>query len=174
MKRLASLVLVAGVLAGLAGCGSDKPPPPKAPDTQAPSLGPTAKKDTATPSSGSIHIDDKIMKLCGDIPNAHFAFDSNSITPDVANALDAVAKCFVSGPGKGKGLKLIGHADPRGETEYNFALGQKRAGSVADYMVKKGLEQARINSSSKGELEATGTDENGWAKDRKVEIFLAE
>ena len=173
MKTLASLVIVGAVVSGAIGCGSDPEPPPKAP-TAGPAAPAPARKDTATPTSGSIHIDDKIMKLCGDIPNAHFAFDSTNITPDVASALDAVSKCFVSGPGKGKGLRLIGHADPRGETEYNFALGQKRAGSVADYMVKKGLEQARINSGSKGELEATGTDEAGWARDRKVEIFLAE
>jgi peptidoglycan-associated lipoprotein len=173
MKTLASLVAVVAVMSGLSGCGSDPVPPPKGPDTKLTAPAP-ARKDTATPTSGSIHIDDKIMKLCGDIPNANFAFDSNALTPDVQSALDAVAKCFVSGPGKGKGLRLIGHADPRGDAEYNLGLGQKRAASVADYMVKKGLEQARINSSSKGELEATGTDESGWARDRKVEIFLAE
>src|SRR5262249_5782842 len=156
MNSTATLVVVTAAIGVLAGCGSD--PKPKAPETKMANTASArqAKNDTATPTSGSIHIDDKIMKLCGDIPSAHFAFDSSSITPDVANALDAVAKCFVSGPGKGKGLKLIGHADPRGETEYNFALGQKRAGSVGDYMMKKGVEQNRINTSSKGELEATG------------------
>ena len=65
-------------------------------------------------------------------------------------------------------------ADPRGETEYNFALGQKRAGNVAGFLAKKGLEQARMATSSKGELEASGVDEDGWSRDRKVDILLAE
>ena len=54
------------------------------------------------------------------------------------------------------------------------ALGQKRAGAVAGYLSKQGLAEERIATSSRGELEATGEDQSGWARDRRVEIFLAE
>lgn len=155
------------------GC-SDPPEPQTGGDVQAPMTQPTAQQDTATETSGSIHIDDKIVKACGDLPTAHFAFDSANIEAGAATALDALARCFISGPLKGKGMKLIGHADPRGETEYNLALGQRRAGGVAGFLAKKGLEQDRMATSSKGEFEATGVDEGGWAKDRKVEVLLAE
>lgn len=180
MRNLCVMVLAtASLAAAAAGCGSDPVPPPNVGgDTTTPSVKPMAaapkQVDTDTPSSGSIHIDDKIMKACGDLPTAHFAFDSTTIQGDAATALDALAKCFVTGPLKGKGMRLIGHADPRGETEYNLALGQRRAGSVGEYLAKKGLEQGRVTTSSKGEFEATGTDEEGWARDRKVEVFLAE
>jgi peptidoglycan-associated lipoprotein len=185
MKRLAlppqarksALVLAIALGAFGIGCGSEPPPPPKAADAVAPkSTAPAgvAKKDTDKPTSGSLHIDDKIMKACGDLPTAHFAFDSDDVAGDAAAALDALARCFVSGPLKGKAMRLIGHADNRGEQAYNQGLGQKRAGSVAEFLAKKGLEQGRINTTSKGELEATGTDDEGWAKDRKVEVFLAE
>ncbi len=175
MHRLHVLAIAAttGLLA--AGCGSSEASAPKtavAPPAAAPKT--SKKKDTDTPTSGSVHIDDKILKACGDLPTAKFAFDSSEVGGDAAAALDALARCFVSGPLKGKSMRLVGHADARGETGYNFGLGQKRAGSVSDFLTKKGLETARINSDSKGEMEATGEDEDGWARDRKVEVFLAD
>jgi peptidoglycan-associated lipoprotein len=133
-----------------------------------------ARQDTVSPTSGSIHVDDKIMKACGDVPTAHFAFDSAKIQPDAAAVLDAIARCFVGGPLKGRSMKLIGHADPRGEHEYNFALGQRRAGSVGVYVAGKGLDPARTQTSSMGDVGATGTDEEGWARDRKVDVLLVD
>lgn len=183
MQPLNTLVFAIATCGALgAGCGSE-PTPVKAPEST-PTAANTTKpagpavaakqKDTDTPTSGSIHIDDKILKACGDVPLARFAFDSADVAGDAAATLDALARCFVTGPLKGRSMRLVGHADTRGETGYNFALGQKRAGSVGEYLSKKGLEQARINSTSKGEMEATGTDDEGWARDRKVEIFLVD
>jgi peptidoglycan-associated lipoprotein len=178
-SSLAAATVIA--FSSLVGCGSDAKPPSKSasdaasakPVRGAPSAGP--RQDTTSPTSGSIQIDDKILKACGDIPTARFAFDSASIGPEAQGALDALARCFVSGPLKGsKGLRLVGHADPRGETEYNLALGQKRAGSVGEYLATKGLDKGRIQTLSKGAFEATGTDEEGWARDRKVDVTLAE
>jgi peptidoglycan-associated lipoprotein len=87
--------------------------------------------------------------------------------------LNSIATCFETGPGAGKSMKLIGHADPRGETMYNFALGQHRAGSVASYLEHKGLQDGRLSTSSRGAMDATGTDEATWAQDRRVDILLA-
>lgn len=181
MIKLTMLVLVASALGTLSGCGSDPQPETKtagdvtAPEaTQTATAAPPKGVDTAKPSSGSVHIEDKIVKACGDLPIARFAFDSTAIEGDAASALDALARCFATGPLKGKGMRLVGHADPRGEVEYNLALGHKRAGSVGEYLTRKGVEQGKVAASSKGEFQATGTDEEGWARDRKVEVFLAE
>jgi peptidoglycan-associated lipoprotein len=165
------MIAIASSLYAL-GCGSDPKPPETADSTVATKV--SKRGDTATPTSGSVQIDDKIIKLCGDIPTAHFAFDSNAITGEAATALEPLARCFSSGPGKGKSIRLIGHTDSRGETEYNLALGQRRAGSISDFLAHKGVEKARMQPSSKGEFEANGTDEAGWARDRKVVIVLAD
>lgn len=122
----------------------------------------------------SVVVDNKILKACGDVPVAHFGFDAADVQAAAANALDAIARCFVSGPLKGHAIKLIGYADPRGDTEYNLRLGQRRAGSVGDFLQRKGMEQSKVRTSSKGEFEATGIDEPGWAEDRKVEILLGD
>ncbi len=125
-------------------------------------------------SESSVHIDEKIIKACGNLPTAHFAFDSTNVLPDSSGALDALAQCFVSGPLKNKSLRLVGHADSRGETEYNLALGHQRAYSVLDILAQRGVSLHRMSTSSKGEFDAIGTDEAGYARDRKVEVFLAE
>jgi len=187
MLQKKTIVLVSTMLAALAaGCGSD---PVEAPKTaavpvagaqkpavaqQANKPNTEAKKDRLTPTAGSVHIEDRILKACGDIPRARFAFDSTELEPEASKALEALARCFTTGALAGKGMKLVGHADPRGETEYNFGLGQKRAGSVAEFLGKKGMEKSRVETSSRGEIEASGIDEEGWAQDRKVDVFLAE
>ena len=130
--------------------------------------------DKATPTAGSIQIDDRILKACGDLPRARFAFDSAAIEGDAANLLGALARCFVSGPLQGAKLNLVGHADPRGGVAYNIALGQQRAGSVATFLSQRGVAEQRMGTVSKGAFDAIGTDENGWALDRKVEVFLAD
>ena len=68
---------------------------------------------------------------------------------------------MTSGPLQGRSLRLVGRADPRGETEYNFALGSARAGSVDTYLIDLGLDSARVSMTSRGKLDATGTDETG-------------
>jgi peptidoglycan-associated lipoprotein len=124
-------------------------------------------------SKGTVSLDPRIVELCK-LEEPKFEFDSAALSPQAAKVLDAMASCFVDGPAKGKNLNLVGHADPRGRPIYNFGLGQRRAGAVAQYLGKKGLPASRIASSSRGALDATGTDEAGWAKDRRVDILLAE
>jgi peptidoglycan-associated lipoprotein len=176
-QRAGCLALLGAALgAATVGCGPKEPPKPEGTVASATATARppgVTRQDTVTPTSGSIHIDASIIKACGDIPTAHFAFDSAKIQPDAAAVLDALARCFVSGPLKGRGMNLIGHADPRGEHEYNFALGQRRAGSVGAYISGKGLDASKVQASSRGDTDATGTDEEGWARDRKVDVLLA-
>ncbi len=183
MHRLHSIALAAAALALAAGCGSDPKPGPNtaassttASDANARANGAAVpvRQDKASATSSSVHIDDKILKACGNLPIAHFAFDSSTVQPEAAGALDALARCFATGPLKGRGMRLVGHTDARGEVEYNLALGQRRAGSVADYIGAHGVEKARLGATSHGEFDATGTDEEGWARDRKVDVLLAE
>ncbi|MCA9618918.1 MAG: OmpA family protein [Myxococcales bacterium] len=67
-----------------------------------------------------------------------------------------------------------GHCDPRGELTYNFALGQLRAGTVENHILARGVERSRVESSSRGELDAVGIDETSWALDRSVAISMTD
>ncbi len=163
------------------GCGSDAKQQPKTASsvtTSAPQkTGDTGQKlpPPNSPTASSINIDDAILKACGIAePKAHFAFDSANVQGQDTSTLEQVARCFISGPLKGRTIKLVGHADPRGETEYNFVLGNSRADAVGGFLRSKGMDNAKIATSSRGELDATGLDENGWARDRRVDILLGQ
>ncbi len=119
-----------------------------------------------------VHVDDAIAELC-DMPAPNFQFNSAKLGKQAQNSLDILADCFINGKAKDKRMALIGHTDPRGEDDYNLALGQRRADSVAKYLSKKGLGNDRMDVTSRGEMDASGSDEAGWSADRRVDIRLA-
>ena len=161
------------------GC-ADNPEPevPQAPveETVAPTLSPTQQGaiDHAEQETGAtgLGIDEEILQLCPAVRPPKFGYDSAKVKEEFRNTLVALADCMKEGGLKGRSLLMIGHADPRGEDDYNMALGGRRADSVRDAMQSLGVDRSRMDVSSRGELEATGTDEQGWAKDRRVDIKL--
>jgi peptidoglycan-associated lipoprotein len=88
--------------------------------------------------------------------------------------LKQLADCFSTGPLKGRQMRLVGHADPRGEPEYNLTLGGRRADNVKSFIAKQGLAEEQMSTTSRGEMDATGTDEASWARDRRVDVILGD
>ncbi|HLK38480.1 MAG TPA: OmpA family protein [Polyangiaceae bacterium] len=177
-RRLAPWALVIAAAAQVA-CGGDTPPPKAATNAKAPDSPPPSARlpDKApdSPTASAVRISDEIIKACGiSEPDAYFAFDSANVRPDDARVLDQVVKCFTSGPLAGRTIKLVGHADPRGGSDYNMTLGQSRADSVAGYMNKRGMDKAKTESTSRGAMDATGTDDPSWARDRRVDVMLGQ
>ncbi len=178
-KVLSSLVLLMAAAPTLA-CGGDKPPVKDATSGTAPSA--TAAKTPRlppnppnSPQASAVRISDEIIKACGiSEPDAYFAFDSANVRPDDANVLGQLVTCFTTGPLKGRQLKLVGHADPRGGSDYNMTLGQSRADAVKDYIIGHGMDKSKTDSTSRGAMDATGTDEPSWARDRRVDIMLGQ
>ena len=177
MKRALSLLALGMAL----GCGSDPPPPPKtadaAPVPPAPAPAPITNnpKPDDDPSKGNINISDEIKKACGiSDAEAFFAYDSANIREQDKAVLAKLAICFTTGPLKGREMRLVGHADNRGEEDYNMLLGQKRADNVKGAIVSAGMTAAKTLTTSRGELDATGSDEATWSKDRRVDIVLGQ
>lgn len=161
----------------LTACGSDATPPAESPSSPPPSdsSDDTSKKPGDDPRQSSINISETIKKACGlTEAEAHFAYNSANVRAADQAVIKKLADCFTTGPLKGKEMSLVGHADPRGEPEYNIVLGGKRADNVAKALQRAGLPQAQVSTTSRGELDATGTDEASWAKDRRVDVHLVE
>jgi peptidoglycan-associated lipoprotein len=96
----------------------------------------------------------------------YFDFDSSDMSAELRNTLERNYDCYQK---RGGGtVRVEGHCDPRGTTEYNLGLGERRARIVSKALNTLGLEQSKMSVVSKGEEEAVGTDEAGWARDRKV------
>jgi peptidoglycan-associated lipoprotein len=165
-----------GTLALLAvACGSDPTPPPKTPAGPPPvaTAPPLPEKPGDVPTRSNIAISEDIKKACGITDaDAYFAYDSANVRPQDQAILQKLAACFTSGPLKGRTMRLVGHADPRGDEEYNMVLAGRRADNVKSAINNAGLDNAKMATTSRGELDATGTDEAGWERDRRVDIML--
>ena len=177
---IVALLLSPGLLLA---CGSDPTPPPAAPagrtEVAAPAATPTEEKMPAKPENiyqqSDINISDEILRACGiSQSDAFFAFNSARLRPQDHRVLGQLAECFATGPLKGREMRLVGHADPRGDEEYNMLLGERRAENVKRYIAEKGLSGEKIAVTSRGEMDAKGTDEASWARDRRVDVVLAD
>ena len=95
----------------------------------------------------------------------YFDFNESVLTTEATAAIDRDADCVKK---TNHGVTLTGRTDPRGTEEYNLALSDKRAQSVKSRMSQLGVSNdMKINA--RGEMDATGKDEAGWAKDRRVD-----
>jgi peptidoglycan-associated lipoprotein len=100
----------------------------------------------------------------------YFDFDDNTLTSSAREVLARDAECLRREVGSR--YTLIGRCDSRGTTEYNLALGERRARVVRQYMMNLGVLPDRLAVSSEGSEGATGSDEEGMRRDRRVDFRL--
>jgi len=101
-----------------------------------------------------------------------FDYDSDEITSAAEQKLTAKAAVLRANPGVR--LRIEGHADQRGSTEYNLALGQRRAEAVRAYLVNLGIEGSRLSTLSYGKERplVEGEDEDAFARNRRAEFAV--
>jgi peptidoglycan-associated lipoprotein len=70
-------------------------------------------------------------------------------------------------------VQIEGHCDERGTTEYNLALGERRANAVREFLMKMGIPKSRIDTISYGKERPSdmGHDDAAWAKNRRA-VFV--
>lgn len=102
----------------------------------------------------------------------YFEYDESTITAATEAALRAKVEVLRSNPGVR--LRMEGHADERGTSEYNIALGNERAESVIEFLTNFGLSGDRFTSVSYGEAQPAmqGSNEDAWALNRRVEFVI--
>ncbi len=118
--------------------------------------------------SGVIETEDMIRGL---LEPVYFEFDKSGINASERVKLDAAIMYLDANPNHS--LLLEGHCDWRGTGDYNLGLGDRRAGAAREYLETAGVSPARIETSSKGDLEATENgDDAQMARDRRVELVI--
>ena len=100
----------------------------------------------------------------------YFDYDQFNLTAKSIQALKGVSELMKRN--SKISLSIEGHADERGTREYNLALGQRRAESVANYLVANGINRDRLITKSYGEERplSLGSNNAAWSKNRRVEI----
>lgn len=101
-----------------------------------------------------------------------FAFGSAALTPDVQTTLNSVASALNQHPGTT--VVVVGHADDIGSDRENQRLSEQRAANVANYLISRGVDAARVSQQGMGERmpKFPGTDEPGRAQNRRVELTI--
>lgn len=111
----------------------------------------------------------------GILKTVYFDFDRYEIRPDQKTTLQGNSD-KLKGDLSRFALVVEGHCDERGTSEYNMALGDRRANAAKQYLVGLGVPAARIRTISYGEERAAdgGHNETAWAKNRRAEFLLEE
>ena len=103
----------------------------------------------------------------------YFQYDSFEIAPAEAAKLDRVAEFLRSNRAE---LIVAGFTDERGTTEYNRALGEKRALAVREFVIQRGASGGRLQTVSFGEEMPAdaGGGESAWAANRRAEFGVVQ
>jgi peptidoglycan-associated lipoprotein len=104
--------------------------------------------------------------------DVRFDFDKAEVKEDGRKTSQVVADYLKKNP-KAK-LLVEGHCDERGTSEYNMALGDRRAAAVMTYLVSLGVSKERISTVSFGKERPLdpGHSEEAWAKNRRAHFVL--
>jgi peptidoglycan-associated lipoprotein len=104
-----------------------------------------------------------------ELKTVYFGFDEATLSQEARVILDTDWQCLAKQPGR---VTVAGNTDERGTTEYNLALGERRAEAVRKYLIGLGADAQKIKPLSYGKERPvdSGHDESAWAKNRRVEI----
>jgi peptidoglycan-associated lipoprotein len=171
IKKSAKLWLLVGSAAILGGCASgvklDKAAPVETRQT-------TSTTTTDTPGQSTVGtIDQTGGKSLADSNMdrvIYFDFDSYAVKDEFRPIIEAHARMLKADSSKKEVAE--GHTDDRGGSEYNLALGQKRAEAVVKQMQLLGVGAGQLEAVSYGKERPAvqGEDEAAWAKNRRVEL----
>jgi len=112
----------------------------------------------------------RVREALSDI--VYFDYDSDQLTSDAQAKLQTKAAILRVNPTLQ--IRVEGHADQRGSTEYNLALGQRRAQSVKDFLASYGISGDRVTTISYGDLRplVEGDTEEAYARNRRAEFAI--
>jgi peptidoglycan-associated lipoprotein len=162
--RLLGLVALAAAIA-VGGCSKKQAAPPAAapPPAEQPATPPPSETPAEVPQP-------ETAPVAITWQDAFFDYDSADLRDEARAALDADARLLRDHPEAR--LVVEGHCDERGTSEYNLALGERRAGAARDYLVAAGIDAGRLEIVSFGKERPfdPGHDEAAWAQNRRAHI----
>jgi OmpA-OmpF porin, OOP family len=120
------------------------------------------------PDQGDVVLTGTDIKI---LKKVYFEYDSAVIKTISYDILDAVAATVINNPQIDL-IEIQGHADERGDDDYNLRLTADRAASVVTYLVKKGVKPKKLRSVGYGEYcpVEKASNETAWEKNRRVEF----
>jgi len=167
MKKNSIIVLALMVIAG---CSSKSTvTSDESPVSYRPSLSPSSSSIPSSPQPPSGYGFDQWQT--GPLGDVFFDYDSATLSTEAQEQLRQNGVWM----GNNTATTLIeGHCDARGTSEYNIALGDRRAASAKEYLIRFGISSSRIETVSFGEERpfVQGQNEEAWAKNRRAHFIV--
>lgn len=134
---------------------------------------PLAKAGAEDPAAGTGLPDPAEVETMS-LERVHFGFDAATLSTEAKDTLTRNAEILRENPTVK--VRVEGHADSRGSTEYNLALGERRANAVRDFLVTLGVPAGNLVVVSLGEEKPLNPAENeaAWAENRRAESIVIE
>lgn len=132
-----------------------------------------AKKiDEALPGAEVVRSEEGIQVILDENSDVRFEYNKTSLTTDAKTNLNKLVEIFNEYPDTD--IMIVGHTDSVGSDAYNQPLSEKRAKSVSDYLLLKGIDTNRITTSGAGKSEPRFSNDTpeGRAGNRRVEFAI--
>ncbi len=167
-KQIKGMLVIAMMFT--AGCSSKSAVKSTDGGETASSPSPVGSQSSSLPSGRTGYGFDKWQT--GPLGDQFFDFNSSVLSTDAQEQLKQNAEWLTAN--SGKRVLIEGHCDSRGTSEYNLALGERRAAGAKEYIVKLGVAASRLESVSLGSERPfdTGQNEEAWAKNRRAHFIV--
>ena len=170
MKHGIRYGVIAAALAVLGACSTGSKLDP-APVTDSSSSGGTSAADpnrVTSVNANSSGLDPEARALME--KSVYFDYDSYAVKDQYRGMIDANGKFLNAN--RARKVIVQGNTDERGGSEYNLALGQKRAEAVRRQLALVGVPEGQIEAVSLGKEKprSTGHDEAAWAENRRADF----
>jgi peptidoglycan-associated lipoprotein len=139
---------------------------------KAPGEKPVAKAPTPTEGAVKERAAEAVGPKVADLADIRFDFDKSTLRSGDREVLKGHADWLMKN--KNATVLIEGNCDERGTTEYNLALGERRAAEAMKYLVSLGIGKERIKTISYGEERPLdpGHNEEAWAKNRRDHFVI--
>jgi peptidoglycan-associated lipoprotein len=162
----------------LAGCGRAEPPPPAPTPPPQTAARPSAPTDDAAARARTAEAERQrreaeLASMRTSLAEmVFFDYDRSDLRADARAILDRKARTLRDRPTIS--IRIEGHADERGSTEYNLALGSRRADAVRAYLSGLGINSSRVQITTYGEARplSAGAGEPVWSRNRRAEFVV--
>jgi peptidoglycan-associated lipoprotein len=145
-------------------------PPPQ--DVQQPAAPEVNDQKEDLLQSADLQVVNSELQRRGFSPDIYFDYDESTLSDDTREKLSRNADLL-----KGNAqfsVTVEGHADSRGTSEYNLALGERRANAVRDYLTSLGIAGTRLRTISYGKERPVCTEETEscWSQNRRAHMVI--
>ena len=178
MKAMSTLVVIFAVFLAMVtfeGCAKKVAPTTQAVEVKEAPVAPPPREEVVAKEQPPVVQEQPIVRepeSSVTLTDIFFDFDRSDIRPDARQVLESNAGWLKTN--SRARIKIEGHCDERGTTEYNLALGQRRAEATKRFLVALGIDASRLATISYGEERpaCTDHDEGCWSQNRRSHFMI--